>query len=449
MPNAMQLFFVALARLIRIFSICGWHCAAAIPAVLRVARRPRHEATIEELGQKLAALFEALGPTFIKIGQTLGNRSDLAREELLRPLRRLHDNVRPMPSRTAEQIFLSSYGADARRLFEFFNPEPIAAGSIAQVHRARLRGDDEDVALKIMRPRVRETIEADLRLLRLAAKLMTMHPAFRQVPIIEAVDEVARAIQQQTDFGREVRNGLRFYADLTEISGIVVPKPIPHLCNDRIIVMTFLPGLRKFDDAHLEQRQREQLLETALAYLYRMIFTTGFIHCDLHPGNLMVGLDQQVVFLDHGLVAELDEARKAEFRDFFLGMVYNEGRECADILRKTATSISPSFDPIRFQEEVCTLIARTSARKADRFQVSHFAVALFDIQRRHGLRGSAEFTMAILSLLMFEGLAKHFHPSLDFQRHAIPFLAAALARRVGKQSLQPPETDRRHEAEPS
>jgi ubiquinone biosynthesis protein len=146
----------------------------------------------------------------------------------------------------------------------------------------------------------------------------------------------------------------------------------------------------------------------------------------------MVGPGQEVVLLDHGLVAELDESRKAIFRDFFLGIVFNEGRECAAILEATATSIADNFQRNEFESEIRDLISRTSSRRSDQFQVGSFAVALFDIQRRHGLRGSAEFTMAILSLLTFEGLAKQFHPRLDFQRQAIPFLAAALTRRAGQ-----------------
>lgn len=432
--DSLPLILHAFVRVVRIVAICGWHSSAAIPALLRAVRRPNDSATIEDLGRRLASLFEALGPTFIKIGQTLGNRSDLARDELLRPLRRLHDNVRPMSAGAAMRVLVSAYGEDFFQLFDGFISEPIATGSIAQVHQARCRAEGLDVALKIKRPHVDETIRADLQLIRLAANLMILIPAFRGIPVIEAIDEVARAIQQQTDFSCEVTSALRFHADMAGFPEIVIPKPIPHLCRDRVIVMTFLPGLRRLDDATLGRRERQQLLETGLKFLYRMIFTTGFIHCDLHPGNLMIGANQTIALLDHGLVAELDENSKAMFRDFFLGIVFNEGRECAAILKKTATSISQSFDSIEFEAEVCALIAKTSARRANEFQVSHFAMALFDIQRRHGVRGSTQFTMAILSLLMFEGLAKQFHPSLDFQRHAMPFLAVSLARRIG----QPP-----------
>ena len=432
--DSLPLILYALVRVVRIVAICGWHSSAAIPTLLRAVRRPNDSATIEDLGRRLASLFEALGPTFIKIGQTLGNRSDLARDELLRPLRRLHDDVRPMSARAAMRVLVSTYGAGFFQLFDGYNSEPIAAGSIAQVHQARLRAEGLDVALKIKRPHVDETIRADLQLVRLAANLIIFFPAFREVPMIEAIDEVARAIQQQTDFSREVTSALRFHADMAGFPEIIVPKPIPHLCSDRVIVMTFVPGLRRLDDAALGRRERQQLLETGLTFLYRMIFTTGFIHCDLHPGNLMIDANKKIVLLDHGLVAELDENSKAVFRDFFLGIVFNEGRECAAILKKTATSISHGFDSIEFEAEICALIAKTSALRANEFQVSQFAMVLFDIQRRHGVRGSTQFTMAILSLLIFEGLAKHFHPSLDFQRHAIPFLAASLARRIG----QPP-----------
>jgi ubiquinone biosynthesis protein len=367
--------FLAFIRLLRILAVGAWHGAAATPTLLRFRRHPEDTASVEALARRLAALLEALGPTFIKVGQTLGNRSDLAREELLRPLRRLQDQVRPLPRGQADRLWRSTFGPEALRRFESFDPEAVAVGSIAQVHRARLQARGTEVAVKMKRPRVDAIIAADLRLLRLAARVMSLFASFRRVPVLEAVEEIARAIQSQTDFEAELRNGLRFHTDLIDMPGVMVPKPIPQLCNDRALVMAFVPNLLRLDNGEMKQREREEFLESGLACLYQMIFSTGFIHCDLHPGNIMVGPGQEVVLLDHGLVAELDESRKAIFRDFFLGIVFNEGRECAAILEATATSIADNFQRNEFESEIRDLISRTSSRRSDQFQVGSFAVA--------------------------------------------------------------------------
>ncbi|EFH88433.1 ABC1 kinase family protein [Ktedonobacter racemifer] len=380
------------------------------------------------LGRSIAELCASLGATFIKIGQILSTRHDLFPQEIIAPLAKLQDRVKPFAFRHVQAAFLAEFGRSISEMFAEFEEQPIASASIASVYRARLHSG-QWVAVKVRRPGIVQKVEKDLWLMRFMARGLSRIPALRLVPVIEMVNELGTSIEQQLDLRIEAHNTRHFREQFAHNPQVLFPVLIEKYCSQAILVMEFIDGLVRIDQLHWEEAEYQESLITGLRVLYHMIFLDGFIHCDLHPGNLYLRKRGQVVILDTGFIAKMEPTDRYQFAEFFLGIATNAGKKCAHIIYETALSKPATFDREGFEREVMALIERSTGSKADTFQVAPFAAQIFDIERRFGLRGSINFTMAILSLLVFEGIAKQLYPFLDFQAEAKPFLFQALAQR--------------------
>ena len=381
------------------------------------------------LGRFLADAFEDLGASYIKIGQILSSRPDVLSAELVASLERLQDQVAPMAPRLLPTVLEKSLGRPLSELFQSFDSTPVASASVAQVHRAVLH-DGREIALKIRRPGIVTQVGRDLKLLSTLAHWAGRIPALRMIPFAELVGEVGEAVAQQLDFLREAENNRRLRSNLAGRGKVKIPVLLEELCSDSILAMEFVSDLVKIGRADLETQDREQGAVEGLRALYRMIFIDGFIHADMHPGNVFVRRWGQIVLLDLGLMAELDGQDRGDFTDFFYGMVTNNGLECARVIHDTATRLTPNFDRGAFDAAMEELIETHSQRSAEAFEVSAFVYQLFEIQRCHGVRGATDFTLTILSMAVYEGMVKQLHPTLDFQKEAVPFLITAKSRRA-------------------
>ena len=376
----------------------------------------------------VSALLESLGPTFIKAGQVLSARPDLLPGPLVAQLRRLQDRVAPPNLRRALAQAEAAFGRPLDEVFQSFETQPLCSASVAVVHRARL-ADGSEVAVKIRRPGIVRKVRNDLRLVRLSAALLVRLPRFRFLPFDLVMQEVSQAIEQQLDFEAEAENNRRFRQNFAHVDQVTIPALIDDLCSESVLVMEYLADLQKVDEPNdLRRKDGEKGAMIGLRALYKMIFIDGFVHADMHPGNVFVREWGEFVMLDFGLVATLDDPTLRHFVDFFFGMVSNDGLECSRVVRSTAIHLAPWFEQAQFEQQMIQLVERHSSLDASEFEVTRFAVELFETQRRCGLLGSAAFSMTILSLVVFEGIVKLLYPSLDFQAEARAFLIAARAR---------------------
>lgn len=398
------------------------------------SRRSRRHPGVDDGrgGEALATMCERMGPTFIKIAQLLGSRPDLIGVPAARALARVRDHVTPFPSEEAIRIVERSLGGPLSRRFERFDPVPVAAGSIAQVHAALLE-NGERVAVKVRRPGLRGVMMRDFAVLRAMAGLLERTRWFRNVPLKDVVAEIEGTVMGQLDFRRERSNNERFRRNLAGRPQIVIPRVLPELCTEDLIVMEYIGGLTPVDMMDLPQLFREAASVRGMEALCSMIFVHGFIHADLHPGNVFVQADGTIIMFDFGLVAELDERERRRFAEFFLAMSTNDGETCAEIVLQTARSLPPSLDRAAFVGAMKEMVARFSGRNAGEFEVTRFVTALFALQHRYGVRGSTAFMMTIISLLLFEGILKSLNPSFDFQGSAALFLLR-LSSRMGNGS---------------
>lgn len=415
----------------RFLEVTGYLILHACRLGIRLALRwpgKSHRSRQALIGLFLADLCDSLGATFIKIGQILSTRCDLLPLDLVKPLVRLQDSTRPFAFRSVPAIIKAELGQSLTEIFAEFEVQPVSSASVASVYKARLH-NGQSVAVKIRRPGITRKVSNDLRIMRMMARALARLPAMRLIPVVDMINELGMLIEQQLDFQLEASNNQKFQAHFAQNAQVQIPQLIEEYCSDAVLTMEFIEGLTRIDSLEWEDAEYQAALLTALRALYAMIFVDGFIHCDMHPGNLYFLKGGHVVLLDMGFVATLARDDRYLFGRFFFDIATNSGKDCARILYETSSYQSPAFDRAAFEQAIIALIKRSSGSKAADFQVATFASQLFDIQRRYGLRGSNNFTMAILSLLVFEGIAKQVYPHLDFQSEARPFLLQALRRR--------------------
>ncbi|MFC8914493.1 ABC1 kinase family protein [Streptomyces sp. NPDC057116] len=372
----------------------------------------------------LLATVTALGPAFVKAAQILSTRADVVPRHVARVLSTLHAQVRPLPLGGATRHF----GPGLRHLLRddpgLAARPPVAAGTIACVYRATLT-DGRTVALKVRRPGIARQLTTDLAVMQALARLAARLPPLRGVPVADITRQLAASLRGQLDFDRE-RRSLRFLADnLAEEPHVRVPAVYDDLCGPEVLVMEYLDHLHRPTAAGTDG---EQAAVTALRAAYHMLFLDGFVHCDLHPGNLVCGPGREVTLVDAGFTVRLTPHARDKFTDFFHAMGLGDGRACADIVLSTARP-GPDTDTDAFRRDLAALVD-SSGTTAATFDLMDFAVRLFALQRRHGLYADPQFVFPILSLLVLEGTVRSLGPHLDFRAVARPYLTIALMERA-------------------
>ena len=293
-----------------------WVFAREWRRVRHAGAEPRSDAAARALGRAFVHAATRLGATFIKVGQIASTRADLLPRPLVAELMALQDRVPPFPFEQARRTIEADLGKPIESVFREIDPEPLAAASVAQVHRAVLRSTGEPVAVKIRRPDVVEKIELDRAiLLFLGGVLERVVPSLRLVSLREALRTFGNAVEEQTSLTAEARNNARFRAALTfaDDPDIGFPRLVPEACSDAVLTMELIEGVRE-QDLEAQGLDVRRIVSAGMRAVCRMIFLHGFVHADLHPGNLRFLPPGRVIFLDLGLVGTLVDADRLSSR---------------------------------------------------------------------------------------------------------------------------------------
>jgi ubiquinone biosynthesis protein len=397
--------------------------AAIVGAVL--ASTGKRRAAADHMAERLVALLERLGPAFIKGGQILSTRRDVISQALCARLCTLQDSVMPMSAEQTRETLAAIYGPKLDTIFAEIDYEPVASGSIACVYRGRL-ADGQEVAIKLQRPAIDKVMATDLALITRIGAFVAQLPWFREVPVRVILDHLCEAIHAQLDFVREAKSLERLRVTLSSIPRVWVPRLQKQASRDRALVMEFIPEL----DLTLAERCpptiRKRFAAGTLGAVYRMLFVDGFVHCDLHPGNLYFKQGGQVVVLDAGFSVQLTEKMRRLFAEFFLEMAIGRGWRCAEIVIESAAGQRPDVDLDSFRHHLADLINRNSGLPAQEFSLIAFATEMFDLQRKYGLHAAPELVFPLLSLLVIEGTVRDLDPEVDFQETAKPILTKGI-----------------------
>jgi ubiquinone biosynthesis protein len=368
-------------------------------------------------------LLAELGPAFVKGGQLLSTRADLLPPHWCDALGALRADVGPIPLDRTRQALERAYPTARDWPFAAFDWTAVASGSIACVHRARLP-DGRAVAVKVRRPGIVRRMRADFRLVSAGAGVGQALPPLRRVPMRRMVDQVSAAVLRQADLVHEAEVLATLRANLAGL--IRVPAPLPEISGDGVLVMEFVDGLRGFSPGDFRPEQRRAIVRRVLHGVFRMLFVDGLVHCDMHPGNLYLTAEGEVVLLDAGFVVRLDPAVRRLFAEFFLNMATGRGERCADVVLRSAEEVPPDSDLAAFRAGIRDLVVANHRRAAGQFRLAPFAARLFDLQRRSGIAAAPAFVFPLLSLLVLEGMINDFDVDVDFQAEAIPVLLTTL-----------------------
>src|SRR5918996_6224803 len=314
---------------------------------------------VSDRGRRLREMLDELGPTFVKFGQLLSTRPDVVPPDIVIELRGLQDDVKPFPFEQVRTVIEGELGLTVEQAYVEFDELPIASASIGQVHRAVLP-DGEEVAVKVQRPTAAGQIEADLGLLYQAAKLLKERVrALEFMDPRELVDEFARSIRLELDYGHEARNAEAFRRNFSREPGVVVPEVIRSYSTGRVLTLEFLHGTKvsELDLAALSPAARREIAYRMADTWMTMVFRHGFFHSDPHPANIFVLESGALGLVDFGQAGKLTDEDMTKLTRLFV----DAATENVDAIPRRLRELGVRYAPEReeeFRDELRTLFDR-------------------------------------------------------------------------------------------
>jgi len=388
--------------------------------------------------EEFVADLEALGPTFVKIGQALSTRPDMVPPAYLVALERMQDEVAPVPFPAIRDVVEQELGVRLSKAFASFDEVPLGCASLAQVHRATLR-DGRQVAVKVQRPNVREAILCDLDALTgLATKADRATDLGRRVHFADWVHQFRKTLLAELDYRAEAENLVRFGDHFEGYPELWVPAPVWDLTCARVLTMELVTGTKVTELGGL--RRTEQKLDTLASALMRgyldQVFVHGEIHADPHPGNLLVTHDGRLALFDLGMVAHVPPKQRERLLKLLFAAVDGRGEEVANEAIALGTRLE-DFDEERFMREVGQMVARYAAHGVSQaMSEGRLMLEIVRLSTASGLRTPPELSMLGKTLLNLERVALALDPDIDVKAVVEDHLEHVMRERLRK-SLSP------------
>jgi ubiquinone biosynthesis protein len=388
------------------------------------------EVAATDRGRRLREMLDELGPTFVKFGQLLSTRPDVVPPDIVVELRRLQDAVSPFPFEQVREVVEAELGLTVEQAFVELDEIPIASASIGQVHRAVLP-DGQEVAVKVQRPAAAGQIEADLGLLYQAAKLLRERVrALEFMDPQELVDEFARSIRLELDYGHEARNAEAFHRDFAREPGVVVPRVIRPYSTARVLTLEFLHGTKVADldlESLLPDERRDVAYRMADAWM-TMVFRHGFFHSDPHPANIFVLDTGDLGLVDFGQAGKLSDDDMTKLTRLFV----DAATENVDAIPRRLRELGVRYAPEREQEfraELRVLFDRyygTRLSDIDPLQVIREG---FQLIYSLNLRLPSRFVMLDKTIATLASVGAEVYPDFNVFEVAKPYARGLLADR--------------------
>jgi ubiquinone biosynthesis protein len=377
---------------------------------------------------------EELGPTFVKLGQILAGRADLFGPEWIAEFEKLHNQVPAVPLETLRPQLREDLGGEPEEVFASFDPEPLAAASIAQVHRARLH-DGTEVVVKIRRPGIGQTIAADLRLLaRLATLTETELPQLRPYRLQQMVRELSRSLRRELDLAGECRNAERIAANMEPLPFIVVPRVHWAHTRERVNVQDFVDGVPGDALATLDRQglDRRLLAQRGNQAVLKMVVEDGFFHADPHPGNVFYLDGNRIAFIDFGMVGRLSERRRDELLKLLLGLIERDTQAVADVLLDW-TGDEHSVPLATLENEIEDFVDQYHGAPLAEIHLGQMLADVTTLLRDHHLALPSDMALLIKALITLEGMGRNLDPTFHMTTEALPLLQRVMRERYRPQ----------------
>jgi ubiquinone biosynthesis protein len=385
--------------------------------------------------EELAADLEKLGPTFIKLGQLLSTRADLLPAPYLEALSRLQDRIEPFPYEQVDEIVSGELGVRISKAFADFDPEPLAAASLAQVHRAHMR-DGRAVVVKVQRPNIREQIIEDLEALGQMAQFLDTHTEIgKRYEFENMLLGLRRSLLRELDFKVEANNLITFAENLREFDRIIIPDPIENFSTARILTMEYIPGkkITELSPLRLMEIDGPGLARELFRAYLKQILLDGLVHADPHPGNVILTDDDRIALLDLGMVTRLLPGFRDNLLRLLLAISEGRGEEAAETAIRMGEAKS-RFNKSEFTSRVAELVAEHADSNLSRLDSGQVALEITKISADCWFRLPSEFTMVAKALLNLDRvvftLDPTFEPSTVIRQRATEVLQRNLMQSI-------------------
>lgn len=409
-------------------AICTWYGLRYLGgriALIFVRDEEAKRAKLAHLRGRTARLaMTRLGATFIKLGQVMSTRRDLFEPEMIAELRQLQDELPAFSESAVRKIFREDFGRELEDAFESFDPVPVAAASVAQVHRATHEG--RDVAVKVLRPDVRANVTRDAILLRAGARMASWHPKLRLSDPVGHLAHFIGGILDQTDLRLEADNNRSFRENFASLDWIVFPELVDELCSERVLTMDFLPG-EKVDE--LPEGDHTLLADRLAQCFLKMCFEDGFLHADLHPGNFSVLPDSHVAVYDLGLAKRLPDDLLEEFIDFTKCMAMGTAQDMTEHMKRFHTYMD-GVDWDTMEKDMASLVQKFRGQTKAELEMGEMFDEMFALGRKYRVQPRTELTLIIVGMITAEGVGKMLDPDVDTFAQVAQFLGPIVARRA-------------------
>jgi predicted unusual protein kinase regulating ubiquinone biosynthesis (AarF/ABC1/UbiB family) len=389
--------------------------------------------------EDLARDLERLGPTFVKIGQLLSTRSDLLPARYTEALSRLQDSVAPFSFAQVEEIVAEELGTRISKAFSEFEATPLAAASLGQVHRARLR-DGRAVAVKVQRPGIRDQILEDLEAFGEIARLLDRHLEPSNPSVADTVEEFRRALLPELDYRQEARNLASIGSSLQEFDRLLVPRPVDDYTTSRVLTMDYVAGekITKLSPLVRLEVDGGALAEELFAAYLKQILIDGFFHADPHPGNVFLTDDRRLALLDLGMVARVSPEMQEQLLKVLFAVSEGRGDEVADRAMEIGRR-AESFDAEEYRRRVNESVGLLHHAKVAQLQIGRVLLEMSRTAAETGLALPSELTLLGKTLLHLDAVGRTLDPEFDpnaaVRRHTAELLRQRMWKSASPGSL--------------
>lgn len=405
-----------------------------LPGSERIRRLQGPSKEIGTYGRIRHAL-EELGPTFVKFGQIMSLRPDLLPQPLVHELSKLQDEVAPVEFQKVERVVTQSLGRSLKEVFRVFDPEPIAAASLSQVHRAVLRENGVVVAVKVRRPGIKRKVESDFDILTAIVDRLHSHIQELKIYDLPSLLRLTKSmLTRELDFKLEGRYTRIAKTNLMTDNRVVVPEVYEDYCREQLLVMEYIHGDRVKEISSGTLQDPESLAKSGMRTAIRQILEHGFFHADPHPGNFLITADNRLCLIDWGMIGRLTKDLRYELIDLIHAIVDHDTDKLVDML-VTIARTDKDIDKRELERDVLDILDFHISGPLNQLNLGQLLLSITNLLKKHQLRLPVDLGIMIKALITAEGAARLIYPSLDVIETATPDIKALAQERYKPQIL--------------
>ncbi len=378
----------------------------------------------------------ALGPAYIKFGQILSTRPDVVGNELAAQMRILQDKLPPFSMAEAKKMIEAELNKPLSEAFQEFS-EPVAAASIAQVHRAKLASDGSDVAVKVLRPGIEKAFRRDIDAFYFAAKMVELlAPSSRRLRPVEVIQHFEGVVLGELDLRLESSSAGEFGKNTENDAGFQLPKVNWSLSGKSIMTLDWVEGISAGDNSALDAagHSRKNISERLLQLFLQHALRDGFFHADLHQGNLKIASNGDIIAYDFGIMGRIDEYTRRVYAEILFGFIRRDYKRVAEV-HFEAGYVPADKDVDEFAQALRAVGEPIFGMDATQISMGRVLTYLFDVTEQFGMETRTELILLQRTMVVVEGVARSLHPQINIWEVASPIVQDYIKQSIGPKAL--------------